>query len=133
MSMDDAVAAVFAAHAPPQRSAMMALRSLILDTAASIAGVGPLDETLKWGQISYLTTQSGSGTTIRLDVDKASGRVALYVNCKTDLVSRYRAHYPDAFEYQGNRAVVLPDEPDLPALRHVIALALTYHAAKKAG
>ena len=129
--MEDAVAAVFAGHPAQQRSALLALRSLILDTAASIPGVGPLTETLKWGQISYLTAQSSSGTTIRLDVDKPSGRMALYVNCKTDLVSRYRAAYPDIFAYQGERAVILPAEPDLPALRHVIALALTYHQAKK--
>ncbi|MCS6759438.1 MAG: hypothetical protein MO852_11005 [Candidatus Devosia euplotis] len=83
------------------------------------------------GQISYLTTQSGSGTTIRLDADKLSGRTTLYVNCKTDLVSRHRTHYLDAFNYHGDRAVILPVEPDLAALRHIIALVLTYHAAKK--
>ena len=104
-----------------------ALRSLILETAAGTPGVGPLEETLKWGQISYLTTQSGSGTTIRLDMDRPSGQAALYVNCKTDLVSRFRTRYPESFAYQGDRAVILPREPDVAALQHIIALALTYH------
>ena len=93
-------------------------------------GVGALEETLKWGQVSYLTTASGSGTTVRIDRDKASGQPAIYVNCKTDLLSRYRALYPDAFDYDGNRGVVLGDAPDRAALQHVIALALTYHANK---
>ncbi|MGV8832172.1 MAG: DUF1801 domain-containing protein [Devosia sp.] len=131
--MTPAIAAVFEQYPSQTREALLRLRALILETAATTAGVGPLEETLKWGQVSYLTTQSGSGTTIRLDSDKQSGQAALYVHCQTDLLSRYRALYPDEFAYQGDRAVVLPPVPDVAALRHVIALALTYHAAKKAG
>ena len=131
--MDSAVAAAFNTYAAQPRATLMALRSLILETAAGTPGVGPLEETLKWGQISYLTTQSGSGTTIRLDMDRPSGQAALYVNCKTDLVSRFRTRYPESFAYQGDRAVILPREPDVAALQHIIALALTYHAAKKPG
>ncbi|WP_236897338.1 hypothetical protein [Devosia sp. SL43] len=41
------------------------------------------------------------------------------------------ALYPDAFDYDGQRGVVLGDAPDEAALKHVIALALTYHKAKK--
>ena len=52
---------------PPEiRTKLLALRKLILDTAASIEGVGPIEETLKWGQPAYLTSQSKSGSTIRL-------------------------------------------------------------------
>ena len=129
--MAPAVAAVFAGYPETVRGDLLRLRSLILDTAAQTPGVGALEETLKWGQVSYLTTESGSGTTIRIDHDRLSGRVALYVNCKTDLVSRYRTLYPDGFGYQGDRAVVVPPDADAGALRHVVALALTYHAAKK--
>lgn len=53
------------------------------------------------------------------------------MNCQTDLVGRYRALYPDAFAYEGDRGVILRETPDQAALRHVIALALTYHARKK--
>jgi len=109
----------------------MRLRSLIEETAASTDGVGPLEETLKWGEVSYLTSASGSGTTVRLGRDKASGQPAIYVNCQTDLLSRYRALYPDGFGYDGERGVVLGEAPDEAALKHVIALALTYHAGKK--
>ncbi|SFD00855.1 hypothetical protein [Devosia psychrophila] len=84
-----------------------------------------------WGQVGYLTTASGSGTTVRIDRDKASGQPAIYVNCKTDLLGRYRELYPDAFGYDGNRGVVVGDAPDQAALRHVITLALTYHMNKK--
>ena len=131
--MTPAIADKFARYPDATRQELRKLRALILETAAQLPGVGALDETLKWGQVSYLTSQSGSGTTIRIDHDRPSGRAALYVNCKTDLVSRYRTLYPDGFSYQGDRAVLLPPDADEAALRHVVALALTYHAAKKVG
>lgn len=128
--MNPAVAAVLDAYPAPLRERLMRLRSLIYETAAETDGVGALEETLKWGEVSYLTP-SGSGTTVRIARDKASGRPAVFVNCQTDLLSRYRTLYPDSFDYDGERGVVLGDAPDEVALKHVIALALTYHARKK--
>jgi hypothetical protein len=131
--MNPDVAAVLDAYPAPLRDRLLALRALIQATAAAIEGVGPLEETLKWGEVSYLTSASGSGTTVRIGRDKRSGRPAIFVNCKTDLLSRYRALYPDAFTYDGERGVVVGDAPDEAALKHVVALALTYHARKKSG
>ncbi|MDB5614158.1 MAG: hypothetical protein JWQ22_1811 [Devosia sp.] len=129
--MDQAVAAVFDGYSGPLRQRLLDLRRLIYETAAVTDGVGALEETLKWGQVSYLTTASGSGTTVRIDRDTVSGRPAIYVNCKTDLLSRYRELYPEAFGYDGDRGVVVGDAPDQAALQHVIAMALTYHMNKK--
>jgi len=131
---DDAVADVFAAYPPPLRRALLALRQLILDTAAATDGVGPLQETLKWGQPSYLTAQSGSGTTIRIDALKdEAGGYALYVNCRTDLIDSFRALYPTELRFAGNRAVLFNAADPLPvaATGHCIALALTYHQRKR--
>ena len=130
--MSPAVAAVLDAYPAPLRERLMRLRLLIRETAAETPGVGPLEETLKWGEVSYLTTESGSGTTVRIGRDKRSGRPTIFVNCQTDLLSRYRTLYPEAFDYDGERGVVIGDAPDEAALKHVIALALTYHVAKKA-
>jgi hypothetical protein len=131
--MNPDVAAVLDAYPAPLRDRLLALRALIQATAAATEGVGPLEETLKWGEVSYLTSASGSGTTVRIGRDKRSGRPAIFVNCKTDLLSRYRALYPNAFTYDGERGVVVGDAPDEGALKHVVALALTYHARKKSG
>jgi hypothetical protein len=131
--MNPDVAAVLDAYPAPLRDRLLALRALIQATAAATEGVGPLEETLKWGEVSYLTSASGSGTTVRIGRDKRSGGPAIFVNCKTDLLSRYRALYPDAFTYDGERGVVVGDAPDEAALKHVVALALTYHARKKSG
>ena len=50
-----AVDAVFAAYPEPLKAKLLALRRLIFDTAKTTKGVGALQETLKWGQPSYLT------------------------------------------------------------------------------
>ncbi|WP_395814471.1 DUF1801 domain-containing protein [Devosia sp.] len=123
------VAARYVGYPERTRDQLAELRSLVLKTAARTPGVGPLEEALKWGQPSFLTSESGSGTTIRIDAH-ASGGVAVYVNCKTNLLETYRTRYPE-LTYEGDRAIVLPPG-ELPAgvLGHCIALALTYHARK---
>ena len=109
------------------------VRRLILETARATEGVGALEEALKWGQVSYLTTESKSGSTIRIDQVKAeAGQYAVYFHCQTDLVETFRELYPE-LRYSGNRAVLLDAGEKLPeaALRHCVALALTYRARKR--
>jgi hypothetical protein len=128
-----AVAAVFEAYPKPLRSKLQALRRLIFDTARTTDGVGPLEEALKWGQPSYLTTETKSGSTIRIDwVKDVPNRYAIYFHCQTDLVSTFREFYPE-LTYGGNRSILLDASEALPeaALRHCVALALTYHLNKR--
>ncbi|MGC2781665.1 MAG: DUF1801 domain-containing protein [Bradyrhizobium sp.] len=128
-----AVAAIFATYPQPLCKRLEALRRLILDTARTTTGVGALQETLKWGQPSYLTAESGSGSTIRIDrIRSEPDRYALYVHCQTDLIATFRELYPE-LTYGGNRCIVLDASADLPeeALRHCIALALTYHRTRR--
>ena len=62
--MPTAVAAVFGAYPAAIQSKLRRLRRIILDTAAKMDGVGPVEETLKWGQPAYLAK---GGSTIRID------------------------------------------------------------------
>lgn len=133
------IAAVFDACAPNVKAKLLGLRRLIFETAARTQGVGPLEETLKWGQPSYLTTQSGSGSTIRIDRVKPkkegdAAQVAIYFHCQTTLVDTFRGMYGRELKFEGNRAIVLDAAGALPAepLRRCIALALTYHRDKRA-
>ena len=114
------------------RDRLLFLRRLIFEVAAETEGVGQLEEALRWGQPSYLTTHSKSGSTIRIDADRAGKRYALYFNCRTILVETFREQHPTAFHYGGNRSIIfgLDDEIPVDALRHCIALALTYHRWK---
>lgn len=131
---DPAVDAVFAAYPVPLKTRLLALRRLIQETARTTAGVGALQETLKWGQPSYLTTETKSGSTIRIDqVKPATHQYAIYFHCQTNLVETFRELYPRELNYVGNRCIVLnvADELPEPALRHCVALALTYHLTKR--
>lgn len=128
------VSDLFESYPPHLRAKLKALRNLILDVARTTPDVGALDETLKWGQPSYLTTQTGSGSTIRIDrVKSSTPQYAMYFHCQTDLVATFRELYPDKFSFEGNRAIVFDATDTLPerALRHCIGLALTYHLRKR--
>ncbi len=133
-SSNPAVDAVFGAYPKPLKSKLLALRRLIFDTARTTKGVGRLEETLKWGQPSYLTPETKSGSTIRIDqVKPATNRYAVYFHCQTDLVETFRQLYPTEFSYGGNRSILLDAADEIPeqALRHCVALALTYHLNKR--
>ena len=132
---DPAVARVFDNAPPGIRRKLMALRSLILDTAAAIEGVGAIAETLKWGEPAYVTAQSKSGSTVRIAWKKsAPTQYAMYFHCQTNLVETFRALFPREFRYEGNRALVFDESDAVPrdALAFCIAAALTYHRNKAA-
>jgi len=118
----------FAAFPAPPRTGLLALRSLILETAQATPGVGAICETLKWGQPAYLTAETRSGSTIRLGLPKQGG-FAIYTHCQTTILSDFQSVFPDDFVYEGNRAIHFSDSDALPyeKLRLLIASALTYH------
>jgi hypothetical protein len=131
---DPGVEAVFSAYPKPLKAKLLALRRLIFDTAKATKGVGVLQETLKWGQPSYLTPETKSGSTIRIDrVKSTDNRYAVYFHCQTDLVETFRELYPTKLRCGGNRSILLNAADRLPeaALRHCVALALTYHLRKR--
>ena len=118
----------------PLKAKLLALRRLIFDTAKTTKGVGALQETLKWGQPSYLTTETKSGSTIRIDrVKSTANQYAVYFHCQTDLVETFRELYPTQLRYGGNRSILLKVDGGIPEpeLRHCVALALTYHLRRR--
>ncbi len=125
---DPAVKAVFANYPEPERNKLLMIRERIFQTADRTEGVGTLLETLKWGQPAYLTPQTRSGSTIRLGLPK-SGGYAIYVHCQTTILSDFQQVFPDAFTYEGNRAIQFDAEDplQLSKLDLLISRALTYH------
>ncbi|MGB5483355.1 hypothetical protein [Parasphingorhabdus sp.] len=109
---------------------LIQLRELILATADDNPAIGPLEEKLKWGESAFLTSATGSGTTVRINRHKKSeDKYAFYVHCQTDLIERYKQLYGDRLVFDGRRAVVFDVKDKLPidAVSHCIAMALTYH------
>lgn len=124
------VARVFEGYPEAMREKMLRLRQIVLDTASETEGVAALEETLKWGEPSYLTK---GGSTIRMDWKaRAPDEYAIFFNCNTPLIATFKEVYGDVFTFQGNRAIVFGETDELPAaeLKHCISLALTYHRVK---
>lgn len=112
------------------RKKLMFIRQLIMDTALETEGVSDLEETLKWGEPSFVTR---SGSTVRIAWKKSKpDQYAILFHCKTKLVDTFKELYKDKFKFEGNRAIVFNKGDDIPVeeLKHCIALALTYHRIK---
>ena len=124
------VARVFDGYPEPMRKKMLHLRQIVLDTASETEGGDALEETLKWGEPSYLTR---GGSTIRMDWKaRAPNQYAMYFNCNTSLIATFKDVYGDVFTFEGNRAIVFGETDELPVteLKHCVSLALTYHRVK---
>ncbi len=120
----------FDAYPKNIRIKMMFLRQLVLDTAKDIEEIKNIEETLKWGEPSYLTN---SGSTIRMDWKKSKPeQYAMYFHCKTKLVDTFKEIYKDKFNFEGNRAIVfnINDKVSVNELKYCISLSLTYHNIK---
>lgn len=124
----------FDTYPPAARAILLRLRDLVFETADGLEGVGPLTETLKWGEPSYLTEATKSGTTLRLAPSKDGEGVSLFVNCRTTLVDEWRARFGDDLTLIGARELRLDLASPVPdaILRQCIAMALTYHQRKSA-
>lgn len=124
----------FSSYPKPVRDRLLALRKMIFDVAKKTPGVGKLEEALRWGQPSYLTPETGSGSTIRIDqIRNEPGKYAMYFICTSGLIEDFRELYRDEMNFMGNRSIVFGIDDRLPeaALRHCISLALTYHLRKQ--
>jgi hypothetical protein len=131
---DPKVEAAFNRFPPVVQKKLMRLRTLIFDVARATDSVGELEETLKWGQPSYLAKKPKTGSTIRIGREKKTeGDYAIYFKCQTSLVATFRELYKNKFRYEGNRAILFDLDDNIPVreLSHCIALALTYHLNKK--
>ena len=112
------------------REKMLELRRLVIETAEEQEEINLLEETLKWGEPSYLTK---NGSTIRMDWKaKSPDQYALYFQCTSRLISTFKLVYKNELEFEGNRAIVLKLDESLPknALKACIKAALTYHKVK---
>lgn len=109
---------------------LLNLRNLIIETANEIEVLTHLEETLKWGEPSYLTKY---GSTLRIDwKSKTPNQYAMYFKCTSKLVPTFKLIYKDSFNFEGNRAIVFDLEDNIPEkeLKNCIKAALIYHKVK---
>lgn len=126
------VAAAFRALPAALHGRLFELRRLIFEVAASDPRIGPVTETLKWGEPAYVAAATRSGSTVRLGRSRAaSDRAAVFFTCSTRLVDGFRADFPE-LRTEGSRAVLVPPAGPLPAaLALCIGRALTYRIAPR--
>lgn len=106
------------------------IRNLILETATQNPRISQIDESLKWGELSYAVKK---GSPIRIGWHaKSPERIGLYFICTTSLVETFRHLYGDTFTYEKNRAILFDfsDEIPEPELKDCIGLAMDYHLLK---
>ncbi|MEM8523497.1 MAG: DUF1801 domain-containing protein [Bacteroidota bacterium] len=124
------VAPKFEAYPDHIQPKMQHLRDLILQTAEELEHLQEIEETLKWGEPSYLAKK---GSTVRMDwKTKAPNQYALYFSCSTRLVETFRMVYGELFRYEKNRAILFDLEEELPEpeLKECLKMALQYHLVK---
>ncbi len=121
---------VFDNYPDPVRNKLLNLRRLIIETANNIAEITTIEETLKWGEPSFLTK---NGSTIRINQKKGEPNLyAMYFQCTSKLVPTFKMIYKDTFTFEGSRALVFNVNKKIPedALKKCITAALMYHKVK---
>lgn len=124
------VADVFDNYPAHIQHKLLYLRQLILETASENDEVSDVEESLKWGEPSYV---SKKGSPIRVGWKTGKPHeYSMYFNCQTKLVDTFRELHSDKFRFEGNRQMVFSEDTDLPVeeLKQCILLALTYHDRK---
>ena len=109
---------------------MQQLRELVIETAEEIEGISNLEETLKWGEPSFVTK---NGSTLRIDwKEKTPNQYAMYFQCTSRLVDTFRLVFGNKFQYEGNRAIIFQINQKIPkeALKECIKATLNYHNVK---
>ncbi|WP_298263039.1 DUF1801 domain-containing protein [uncultured Lutibacter sp.] len=124
------VEVVFANYPSFVRDKMQHLRKLIIETAEETEEITVLEETLKWGEPSYITK---NGSTLRIDwKEKSPNQYAMYFQCTSRLVDTFRLIFDHKFQYEGKRAIVFQLNQKIPEveLKECIKAALIYHKVK---
>ncbi|MEJ2179610.1 MAG: DUF1801 domain-containing protein, partial [Gammaproteobacteria bacterium] len=124
------VAEIFETYPKHMRNNLMFLRQLVFDVALETEDVGDVEETVKWGEPSYVTK---GGSTIRMDWKRsAPEQYAMYFHCRTKLVDTFKELYSGKLKFEGNRAIIFGENDQIPVdeLKHCIYFSLTYHSKK---
>ena len=112
------------------RDKMQYLRKLVIETAEETEGINVLEETLKWGEPSFVTK---NGSTLRMDwKEKTPDQYAMYFQCTSRLVDTFRLVFDNKFQYEGKRAIVFQLNQKIPELelKECIKASLRYHNVK---
>ncbi len=112
------------------RDKLKYLRKLVIDTAEEVPEITELEETLKWGEPSFLTK---TGSTLRMDWKKKTpNQYQMYFKCTSRLVKTFKLVFGELLEYENNRAIIFQLDQEIPVvqLKKCIKATLMYHKVK---
>ncbi len=112
------------------RDKLKYLRALVIETAGETPEITNLEETLKWGEPSFLTK---TGSTLRMDWKKKTpNQYQMYFKCTSRLVETFKLVFGELFEYEKNRAIIFQLDQEIPVveLKKCIKATLMYHKVK---
>jgi hypothetical protein len=130
LKSDPRVEKVFANYPDFVRDNLLFLRELVIETAQEVPEISKLEETLKWGEPSFLAK---NGSTLRMDwKEKSPDQYAMYFKCTSRLVDTFRLVFDNKFKFEGSRAIVFQLNESIPIeeLKECIKATLTYHKVK---
>ena len=111
LTQSPGVESKFDSYPTEAKNQMKHLRSLILEVAEESASTSKLEETLKWGEPSYVTKH---GSTIRIDWKaRAPEQYAMYFNCNTSLVETFKMSFGTIFIHLALNYHLVKDKPFL--------------------
>ncbi len=130
LKTDPEVDVVFSNYPDFVRKKMQFLREFVIKTAEEMEEITVLEETLKWGEPSFVTK---NGSTLRIDwKEKTPDQYAMYFQCTSRLVDTFKLVFDDKFQYEGKRAIVFQVNQKIPEmkLKECIKASLRYHKVK---
>ncbi|MBL4871282.1 MAG: hypothetical protein JKX72_10050 [Robiginitomaculum sp.] len=71
------VSNVLESYPAPLKKRLLAVRELVLTIAKASDHIGVIEESVKWGQVSFATVRPKSGTPVRLDGNADTGTYSL--------------------------------------------------------
>ncbi|MDX2413985.1 MAG: DUF1801 domain-containing protein [Bacteroidales bacterium] len=128
LTSDPGVRLVFNSYPKSVKHQVIYLRTLVIKVASEVKGLEKLEETLKWGEPSYLTK---NGSTLRIAwKDKSPEQFGIYFKYTSSLVPTFKSIYNDIFEFEETRAIVFKINDTIPEveLQHCIAMAFDRRA-----
>lgn len=128
------VASVYKNLPEDARACLLHIRTEIFKLAAETPDIGSIEESLKWGEVSYATVTPKTGTPVRLSYRPKLNKCLMLVHCGTSLIDDFKQQHTENIEFEKNRAVVFSPKSPLPddILRSFLKTAFTYHSRKKA-
>ncbi|WP_208721788.1 hypothetical protein [Leptospira mtsangambouensis] len=116
---------------PAMLEKFMEIRNWIYELSHADEKIGEIAECLKWGEPSFLTPKTKSGSTIRMaKVNELE--FALYFNCKTTIAKEIAIEFPE-WNCDGKRALYFSVSQKISKSKLIICLkkALLYHKRKE--